>query len=194
MTKPNEWVLCVWKFCEPKNIEEYVCKLVFVAQMYCKKKKIAAPIYSLLWLREDQKEDQRNILCRVQLFGLNKKRWVWQPSHSTFQHSVKHDGGSIPIWIVLLPLDQDNLPSLMDLPILRKNVKVTVCELKHNRKWIAQSTMRTTFDTQNLPQNGRSRWHVLFTTAQSKSWSYSHRNTVKGPEASIPGLKLFCEE
>ena len=87
---------------------------------------------------------------KIKLFGLNEKHYVWQQANTAFQHknlftSVKHGGGSIMVWACFAASEPERLAiidgamiSELYQKILQENVKVSVCELKLNRKWVLQ--------------------------------------------------------
>uniref|UniRef100_A0A8C4NIR9 Transposase n=1 Tax=Eptatretus burgeri TaxID=7764 RepID=A0A8C4NIR9_EPTBU len=87
---------------------------------------------------------------KVELFGLNEKHYVWQKPNTAFQHknlipTMKCGGGSIMVWGCFavsgsrwLAIIDGTMNSGLYQQILQENVRVSVRELKLNRKWVVQ--------------------------------------------------------
>ena len=77
---------------------------------------------------------------KINLFGLNEKYYVWQEANVAFQH--KNDA---MVWACFaasgprrLAAIEGAMGSELYQHIIQENVKVSVCELKFNRKCVMQ--------------------------------------------------------
>ena len=90
------------------------------------------------------------MFCRtIDIFGLNVW-YVWRKTNAVFQHknlipTVKHGGGRIMVRGCFAALGPERLAIIdgtmnsgLYQQILQENVRVSVCELKLNRRWVMQ--------------------------------------------------------
>ena len=98
------------------------------------------PVCSLLkitWIKNVLWTDE----TKIELFGLDEKRYVWRKENTAFQHknlvpSVKHDGSIIVVWLCFaasgpgwLAIIDETLNSELYQQFLKENLRTSFCAL-----------------------------------------------------------------
>lgn len=149
---------------------------------------------------------------KLNFFSLNEKRYVWQRANTAFQHknlipSVKNGGGSIMVWACFAPsgpgrlaIIDGTMSSELYQHILQENVKVSISELKLNRKWVIEQDNDPNTNQSTKEWLEQKKDNVLEWQSQSPDrnpteilWKDLKQAVHTKKPTNIPKLRLFCK-